>query len=255
MAAGGKTAGASEAAGGGTAETEMAAGGATAESELAAGGKLAGEEEAAGGAGGGAAGKAGGAAGLLKAVGGGSALVGGGLVAGGVISGAALTEGVYQGLNPSSIPYQVAYADSYGLGGPGDQMAIAKQFGLDNYYGPTGIGTINPASWGATQTTSPSGVGLLSKLKHYASGGHISAGQPFIGNEIGQEMFLPDASGTVIPHHDVPGALAALAGSGTNIAIEHLELPGVQNPRQFADAMRQQARVSALAGGSFRSPH
>jgi TP901 family phage tail tape measure protein len=238
---------------------DISAGGATAEADMAAGGATAGEEEAAGarGGGAGATGKAGGAAGLLKAVGGGSALVGGGLVAGGVISGAALVSGVYQGLNPSSIPEGAAKAAGLGWATPGDMGINGGEYG--NYYGLAGAQNLTAilqneglVTGGAKSLT---GAGLATKLKHYATGGVVRSqpgGQIVNVAEGGEDEII--GSGRTIA-----AALRQAVGKGSGdvthqtiyqIAELHIE---AQNPAELEQKLEQRARISALAGGSARS--
>lgn len=62
------------------------------------------------------------------------------------------------------------------------------------------------------------GVPQISMLRHMATGGPVTAGTPYIVGERGEELFVPQQSGTIIPAGQTQNLLSG-AGGGTNIHI------------------------------------
>lgn len=54
----------------------------------------------------------------------------------------------------------------------------------------------------------------LPSLPGFAAGGAVSAGVPIIVGERGQEVFVPNVNGQIIPHHELGGWAADLVGAG-----------------------------------------
>jgi hypothetical protein len=50
------------------------------------------------------------------------------------------------------------------------------------------------------------GVGLFKNLTGFASGGRPPVGKPSIVGERGPELFVPRASGTIVPNHALGGS-------------------------------------------------
>lgn len=75
------------------------------------------------------------------------------------------------------------------------------------------------------------GSGFVAKLTGglagRASGGPVRQGQPYVIGERGPELFVPNASGTVLPH-------AALAGGGSLPVFDFSRFPPAQDPRAAA---------------------
>ncbi len=63
-----------------------------------------------------------------------------------------------------------------------------------------------------------------------ASGGPAKAGQPYIVGEEGPELFIPKASGTVIPNDQTTAMMGAGMGGGTtvNYNINAVDAPSFQ---------------------------
>ena len=82
--------------------------------------------------------------------------------------------------------------------------------------------------------------GLLGSLPGKASGGPISAGQPYIVGERGPEIVVPRASGFVIPNHQI-----GLAGQGSGSG---LTAAGQQVPQIHQTFVNQAPQVSVEPG-------
>ena len=73
----------------------------------------------------------------------------------------------------------------------------AKKFSGSSKVDVTNIGAMKAGRRGPTLTKSIPGN---------AEGGRVEAGRPYIVGEIGKELFVPDASGEIIPNEDLPSS-------------------------------------------------
>lgn len=76
-------------------------------------------------------------------------------------------------------------------------------------------------------------------LEGRASGGSVMSGQPYLVGEAGPELFVPGASGTIIPHHALGG------GEGLSIQGGTFHIYGVQDVESLFDQLQQVARQRA----------
>ena len=109
------------------------------------------------------------------------------------------------------------------------------------------------------------GVGFVLKAFGLAAGGPVRAGQPYLVGERGPELFLPTASGRIVPNHQLgamagrPSMAAASPSFQFNFHIESTDGPGVEAAIQRArpvlaqDAVELSQRVT-LADMSRPSP-
>jgi TP901 family phage tail tape measure protein len=80
-----------------------------------------------------------------------------------------------------------------------------------------------------------------------AAGGPVRADLAYWVGEQGAEPFFPATNGRILSHDD---AMDALGGrGGTSITIQSLNLPGVRDPQDFVDAMRDLVRSGGVAAG------
>jgi len=77
-------------------------------------------------------------------------------------------------------------------------------------------------------TSSVLGASFSSMFGFRAEGGSVTAGQPYIVGEKGYELFIPQASGTIIPNHSL-GKPAAGSGSATGGAFNYNQVIQVDN--------------------------
>lgn len=91
---------------------------------------------------------------------------------------------------------------------------------------------------------------LWDKLTARAEGGPVLAGSPYIVGERGPELFVPRASGTIVPNH-------AMGGANVSISIDARGAgPGVEQKiesavRRAVELSLQAVQASADRGGSF----
>jgi hypothetical protein len=103
------------------------------------------------------------------------------------------------------------------------------------------------------------GVGsLISKINPFdkrAMGGSVTAGQPYIVGERGQELFVPSQSGTIVPNHQLGGGsvnitIAPNIGVYAGSAIERRKL-AMQILNDLRDVANQQnTGLSSLLGAN-----
>ncbi len=100
----------------------------------------------------------------------------------------------------------------------------------------------------------PSGTPLYLPLARRARGGPVGAGQPTIVGELGEELFIPPTSGSIIPN-DQLGAFVGAGASGNTSNTEvnfqptfELSNPAVLSPEQAAAT---RAIASAVATEMF----
>lgn len=94
-------------------------------------------------------------------------------------------------------------------------------------------------------------AGFLGLFK--ADGGPVSGGRPYIVGERGPELFVPGASGAIVPN-------SALAGAGANVSVTLNVSTGVQQTvraevatlmPQITEAVKGAVAEARLRGGSF----
>lgn len=100
----------------------------------------------------------------------------------------------------------------------------------------------------------PSGTPLYLPLARRARGGPVGAGQPTIVGELGEELYIPPASGSIIPNDQLGAFVGAGAGgntSNTEVNFQptfELSNPAVLSPEQAAAT---RAIASAVATEMF----
>lgn len=92
-------------------------------------------------------------------------------------------------------------------------------------------------------STSPVDMSSVQGIELRASGGPVSAGQPYIVGEVGPELFVPPASGSIVPN----SALAAGAAGGGDVTIvQHINIDSRSDQAVIVQAMVQ-AKNAAVA--------
>lgn len=86
-------------------------------------------------------------------------------------------------------------------------------------------------------------IALLGNLQGREKGGPVRAGTPYIVGEAGHELFVPDVSGTIVPHHDLVNAHRNL---GANLSRKGAQVEGLQAQ---AGSYARAAAVRASEGG------
>ena len=69
----------------------------------------------------------------------------------------------------------------------------------------------------------------------HAMGGPVTAGSPYLVGERGPELFVPDASGSIIPNHDLPMAGGSALGGGPTYVVN--VTAGVGDPRAIGKSV------------------
>lgn len=103
--------------------------------------------------------------------------------------------------------------------------------------GSTDTGTAGVSSTSAVDMSSVQGVELR------AAGGPVSAGQPYIVGEVGPELFVPPASGTIVPN-DALGAGAA--GGGAVTVVQHINIDSRSDQASIMQAMKAAKNAAVL---------
>lgn len=103
--------------------------------------------------------------------------------------------------------------------------------------GGTDTGTPGISSTSPVDMSTVTGVGLR------AAGGPVSAGQPYIVGEIGPELFVPPASGNIVPNSALGGGAA---GGGDVTIVQHISIDSRSDQASIAQAMVQ-AKNAAVA--------
>lgn len=75
----------------------------------------------------------------------------------------------------------------------------------------------------------------IGHLEGRAEGGSVTGGRPYIVGEAGPELFVPGASGAIVPNH-------ALGGGGMTIRGGTFNFNGVQDVEAFYDALQRAGR-------------
>ena len=111
-----------------------------------------------------------------------------------------------------------------------------------------------------TPGTAGSGSGLLGQIFNRESGGPVSAKQPYIVGEAGQELFIPNVSGTIVPNDIFEATKAALIEDGEIITTDDSEAEtasalSANNSSISADAETAKAleRNSEVINSTLRS--
>ena len=130
----------------------------------------------------------------------------------------------------------IAKAIHDGLKGAAEQAGrnLARDF-LGAFTGGDG-GILRRLGAALTGLNAPSQIkNLLGNLPGRASGGPVRVGNPYIVGERGPELFVPGASGSIIPNHGMGG------GAVYNITVNGAVDP-VSTARQIRDILSQDAR-------------
>lgn len=93
-------------------------------------------------------------------------------------------------------------------------------------------------------STSPVDMSTVSGIQFRAAGGAVSAGQPYIVGEVGPELFVPPASGNIVPNSALGGAGAA--GGGDITVVQHISIDSRSDQATILQAMAQ-AKNAAVA--------
>jgi phage-related minor tail protein len=105
-----------------------------------------------------------------------------------------------------------------------------------------GAGGVDTGTAGIS-STSPVDMSSVQGIELRAAGGPVNAGQPYIVGEVGPELFVPPASGSIVPN----SALAAGAAGGGDVTIvQHINIDSRSDQATIAQAMVQ-AKNAAVA--------
>jgi tape measure domain-containing protein len=91
-------------------------------------------------------------------------------------------------------------------------------------------------------------------FKAFADGGLIPAMQPAIVGERGPELFLPGRSGSIVPNHQLGGAMAGGRGGGGTVVHNHyttINAPGVYDTPAFTRMWSQQLGANSKTVGQM----
>lgn len=132
-----------------------------------------------------------------------------------------------------------------------DLVRIQARAALSGLFTQLG-GLIMGAAGGAAGTdtgtagissTSPVDMSTVQGIELRAAGGPVSAGQPYIVGEVGPELFVPPASGNIVPN----GALGGAAAGGGNVTIvQHINVDSRSDQASIVQAMVR-AKDAAVA--------
>ncbi|WP_423192981.1 phage tail tape measure protein [Cupriavidus sp. H18C2] len=127
-------------------------------------------------------------------------------------------------------------------------QARAALSGLFTQLGGLIMGAAGGAAGADTGTagissTSPVDMSSVQGIELRAAGGPVSAGQPYIVGEVGPELFVPPASGSIVPN----SALSAGAAGGGNVTIiQHINVDSRSDQASIVQAMKA-AKDAAVA--------
>ncbi len=140
-----------------------------------------------------------------------------------------------------------------GLGGGnifGGKMGV-DTFGTMNLPGLEGAGALGSTGLGLGNGV---GVPMLGGIPGYAEGGHAIANRPYVVGERGPELFVPGATGSVVPAKDIREAMgSSSAGGGApvlNMSFQSTNIGGVEyvSRDQLEQAMAATRRQAASDG-------
>lgn len=103
-------------------------------------------------------------------------------------------------------------------------------------------GSVDTGTAGVSSTT-PVDMSSVQGVGFRASGGPVAAGQPYIVGEVGPELFVPPASGSIVPN-DALGAGAA--GGGDLTIVQHITIDSRSDQASILQAMKS-AKDAAVA--------
>lgn len=104
-----------------------------------------------------------------------------------------------------------------------------------------GAGGVDTGTAGIS-STSPVDMSSVQGIELRAAGGPVSAGQPYIVGEVGPELFVPPASGSIVPN----SALGGAAGGGDVTIVQHINVDSRSDQASIVQAMVQ-AKNAAVA--------
>uniref|UniRef100_UPI000A045C1C phage tail tape measure protein n=1 Tax=Cupriavidus pauculus TaxID=82633 RepID=UPI000A045C1C len=131
-----------------------------------------------------------------------------------------------------------------------DLIRIQARAALSGLFGQLGsliMGAAGGAAGVDTGTagissTSPVDMSSVQGIELRAAGGPVSAGQPYIVGEVGPELFVPPASGSIVPN----SALGGAAGGGDVTIVQHITVDSRSDQASIMQAMVQ-AKNAAVA--------
>jgi hypothetical protein len=115
-------------------------------------------------------------------------------------------------------------------------------------------GILNLLSGGSEGTSFGSmfkGIGSLFSGKGFAAGGRPPVGKISKVGENGEEWFIPDVAGTIIPNHALRAASAAIGGGGAragNTTVQNFDLRGAMVTEDVLARIDARAAQAAQAG-------
>lgn len=127
-------------------------------------------------------------------------------------------------------------------------QARAALSGLFTQLGGLIMGAAGGAAGADTGTagissTSPVDMSSVQGIELRAAGGPVSAGQPYIVGEVGPELFVPPASGSIVPNSALS---AGAAGGGDVTIIQHINVDSRSDQASIVQAMKA-AKDAAVA--------
>ncbi|MCA3761504.1 MAG: hypothetical protein IN804_00930, partial [Cutibacterium sp.] len=120
---------------------------------------------------------------------------------------------------------------------------IISQLGslIGSAVGGGGVGTDTGTA--GISSTSPVDMSSVQGIELRAAGGPVSAGQPYIVGEVGPELFVPPASGSIVPNHALG---TGAAGGGDVTIVQHISVDSRSDQASIMQAMVQ-AKNAAVA--------
>jgi len=106
-----------------------------------------------------------------------------------------------------------------------------------------GAGGVDTGTAGIS-STSPVDMSSVQGIELRAAGGPVNAGQPYIVGEVGPELFVPPASGSIAPNSALSGLGAA--GGGDVTVVQHISVDSRADQASILQAMKV-AKDAAVA--------
>lgn len=147
-----------------------------------------------------------------------------------------------------------------------DLLRIQTRAALSGIFSQLGslIGSAVGGAAGGTDTgtagvssTSPVDMSSVSGVELRAAGGPVAAGQPYIVGEVGPELFVPPASGSIVPNNALGGVGAA--GGGDVTIVQHINVDSRADQASILQAMVQaknaavaEVRANLMRGGDLK---